>query len=74
MDFGNFDSVKKNVKAFVLKNPGAILVADMGGGSVGVKNGTPEDIVAYENSGAYDNVVVMTYWSSGHYGTVIYKE
>lgn len=74
VDFSNFDSVKKNVKAFVLKNTGAILVADMGGGSVGIKNGTPEDIVAYENSGAYDNVVVMTYWSSGHYGTVIYKE
>jgi len=73
VNYNDFDSVQKTLKAFRLTNTNAILVAEPNRSGFYVRKGNIDDIITYEDTGEYDNVLVMTYWSSGQYGTVIYK-
>ncbi|MDY3031891.1 MAG: S-layer homology domain-containing protein [Clostridia bacterium] len=76
VDYLNLANFRKQTSAFVLRRTDSIFIVEGGGNNkINIQNGTINDIRTYNNMGdSCDNVVVLTYWSSGNYATVAYRQ
>ena len=66
----------KTLKALKIASK-PILVVDINGNRMNVRNGTIDDILTYKDSnaaGKYDRVAVMSYATALVYGTIVYKK
>lgn len=67
---------RDNIKALKIASK-PILVVEINGKRMNVRNGTIDDILTYKDSdaaGKYDRVAVMTYATALVYGTIVYKK
>lgn len=77
IDYSNFADYQENVVASQIRNPNSIMLVDMSGKKADIRTGTFDDIVSYEDTGDADiacDIVVLAYWRSYNYGTIIYKK
>lgn len=77
IDYKDFSQIKKHVVASQIRNPGSIILVDQTSGKTNVRTGAFEDIITYKDTGdvrSSSDIVVLAYWRSYNYGTIIYKK
>ncbi len=77
VDYKDFNQIKKNVVASQIRNPGSIILVDQTSGKTNVRTGSFDDIITYKDTGdvnSSSDIVVLAYWRSYNYGTIIYKK
>lgn len=76
VDYENMTNFRKQTSAFVIRKTDSIFIVTKGRrNKINIQSGGINDIKTYNNTGdGCDNVVVLTYWSSGNYTTVAYRD